>query len=218
MKKQKSAQYTCGVPAPAGTRFGRLVVVEVAPSIKYANGNLARRVVVRCDCGAVKTVHWNNLFLGKTASCGGHGGGARSRRGIDPRIYSVRNGMLQRCYNPNSPSYHRYGGRGISVCDEWRRNPSEFAKWATANGYERGLQIDRRDNDGNYCPSNCRFVTRAENCRNTNGRKIHPSQIPVITGLLNGGATGRDVAKLYGVHESIISRIKNGHRTKHTAH
>jgi len=72
--------------------------------------------------------------------------------------------MMDRCYNPENKNYRNYGGRGITVCDEWH-DPSVFIEWCQGN-YREGLEIDRRDNDGNYEPGNCRFVTRSENCLN----------------------------------------------------
>jgi hypothetical protein len=74
--------------------------------------------------------------------------------------------MIHRCENPKRDNYPRYGGRGIYVCDQWH-NPHAFFDWALQNGYSRGLQIDRIDNNGNYCPENCRFVCPKENSRNT---------------------------------------------------
>lgn len=80
-------------------------------------------------------------------------------------LHSVWKGLFQRCYNPNFTWYCNYGGRGIRVCDEWQ-DFRPFYEWATANGYAKGLEIDRVDNDGHYGPTNCRFVTRTINSRN----------------------------------------------------
>ena len=79
--------------------------------------------------------------------------------------------IKERCYNENSKSYHRYGGRGICVCEEWLNDSSAFARWAIENGYEKGLEIDRIDNDKGYSPENCRWVTKKENTRNTRRNK-----------------------------------------------
>lgn len=86
-------------------------------------------------------------------------------------IYSVWCSMKQRCYNPNRKKYKDYGQRGIEICDEWQ-DAAVFAEWALSNGYRAGLQIDRIDNDGNYEPSNCRFVTPKENSRNRRNTKL----------------------------------------------
>ena len=74
-------------------------------------------------------------------------------------------GMKQRCYNHNLKAYKTYGARGIRVCDEWLHDYPRFAEWANNNGWEPGLTIDRIDPDGDYCPKNCRFITRSENSK-----------------------------------------------------
>lgn len=79
---------------------------------------------------------------------------------------NVWRGMKARCFNPKAVSYPNYGARGITVCDEWL-SFENFHNWAMANGYADDLQLDRIDNDGNYCPENCRWVTRSMNQRNT---------------------------------------------------
>jgi hypothetical protein len=73
--------------------------------------------------------------------------------------------MKQRCYNEKNKRYKNYGDRGIEVCDEWM-NPKTFIEWCLDNGWKKGLTIDRRDNDGDYVPENCRFVTHKENSLN----------------------------------------------------
>ncbi len=91
----------------------------------------------------------------------------------NPRLYWVWHSMRNRCENPNRDNYPLYGGRGIAVCDEWRRSSRAFVEWALASGYEDGLQLDRVDNDGPYSPENCRWATRSENGRNKrNNRRI----------------------------------------------
>jgi hypothetical protein len=81
-------------------------------------------------------------------------------------LYNVWSGMRRRCYNRKHEGYHRYGGRGIKICEEWRMNPTAFVNWGIENGYRKGLTIDRIDNDGNYQPNNCRFVTIKVNSNN----------------------------------------------------
>lgn len=79
--------------------------------------------------------------------------------------------MKDRCYNPKDKRYERYGGRGITICDEWLNDYSAFENWALSNGYSDDLTIDRIDNDGNYEPNNCRFVTVKENNNNRSSNK-----------------------------------------------
>lgn len=82
------------------------------------------------------------------------------------RLRPVWRGMKARCYNPNSPKYKDYGKRGITVCDEWKWDFLAFRTWAETNGYQEGLTIDRINVNGNYEPSNCRFISLTENNRN----------------------------------------------------
>lgn len=160
----------------AGRRFGRLLVLYECDWRK--NEHILWHC--RCDCGNEVDVVCGNLTSGHTKSCGCysrectverstiHG---MNRRGERHPIHHTWQDMLQRCENPNNSSYHRYGGRGITVCDEWH-NPVVFADWALANNWEKGLQLDRIDNNGNYEPSNCRWATRKEQARNRRNNSL----------------------------------------------
>lgn len=89
------------------------------------------------------------------------------------RLYQVWASMIKRCESPNSQKYKDYGGRGIKMCPEWRKDFVAFMQWALANGYKDNLTIDRIDNDGNYEPENCRFATWKQQHRNRrNNRSI----------------------------------------------
>ena len=88
----------------------------------------------------------------------------------DRRLYGIWNGMHHRCEDAKREKFPSYGGRGIFVCEEWS-DPNAFMDWAFANGYDPSLQLDRKDNDGPYSPSNCQWATRSENCRHTRRSK-----------------------------------------------
>lgn len=94
-----------------------------------------------------------------------HGG--MNNYGDISRLARVWGQMLTRCYDPDNAKWDRYGGRGIKVCKEWRESCDAFTRWALSNGYAKGLQVDRRNNDGPYAPWNCRWVTAKVNMRNT---------------------------------------------------
>ena len=82
-------------------------------------------------------------------------------------LYGVRKSMIGRTTNPKDHRYNLYGARGIKVCEEWKNSKSSFFNWALSNGYKKGLSLDRIDNNGDYCPENCRFVPQREQTRNT---------------------------------------------------
>jgi hypothetical protein len=80
-------------------------------------------------------------------------------------LYNVYNSILARCYCKTNNNYDNYGARGIRLCDEWKNDRTLFFRWALENGWKQGLCTDRIDVNGNYEPSNCRFITRSENSR-----------------------------------------------------
>lgn len=96
-------------------------------------------------------------------------------------VYKIWGGIVKRCENPKCQNYKWYGAKGITVCDEWRLKPESFCTWALANGYKKGLHIDRIDNKGNYEPSNCRFVTAWENTKS--GRRKWSNNKTGFTGV-----------------------------------
>lgn len=91
---------------------------------------------------------------------------------MEKRLNSIYQHMKDRCYNKRSDCYKNYGGRGISICEEWLKNKTNFYEWALNNGYKNDLTIDRINNNGNYEPSNCRWITRKLQNRNHRRNKI----------------------------------------------
>lgn len=166
-----------------GDKFGYWTVVGDFVRTKFGTGRGANYVVrfpCVCVCGTTRLVRIFKL-LSNSASCGCkttdihsklvtvHG--QNTKRGGKSHAYSVWATIIQRCFNPKSNYFHRYGGRGITVCPEWL-TPVPFLEWAK-EGCRDGLTIDRIDNDGPYSPENCRWVTMAVNSRNkSNTRNI----------------------------------------------
>ena len=88
-----------------------------------------------------------------------------SKHGPQPALGNILRQMRSRCYNPNNPTYPRYGGKGIKICDDWKNSLGAFVDWSLTHGYQKGLTIDRIDPRGDYCPENCQWITRSENSR-----------------------------------------------------
>jgi len=146
-----------------GMRFGELTVVAEAG--RTSASKVRWRCV--CSCGKEHTATGNNLKTGGVASCGHVARAKTTRHGLTGAPeYRVWHLMVQRCHNPRHDGYSRYGGRGISACDRWRR---DFACFYADMGPRpfAGAQLDRVDNDGCYEPGNCRWVTCRENQWNT---------------------------------------------------
>lgn len=137
------------------------------------------------------------------------------RSGTQTRLYRRWSRMKERCYNPNCDNYKNYGAKGISMCDEWRNDFVAFEKWAKANGFKEELQIDREDNDGNYEPSNCSFVSPATNTQKQPQVKLSKYKASVIKCLLKNTKLGqKEIARLFDVRQATICMINTGKRWK----
>lgn len=205
---------SCGCrhrPNLIGQKYGRLTVLkEVEPDF-YVSGN-KRAFLCRCECGNEIRVAGDRLLSGNTKSCGclhkqqlsqsstKHG---FRKNGNVTRLYHTWQNLKNRCENKNLPDYKFYGARGISVCNEWRNDFQAFYDWAMGNGYAENLTIDRIDTNGNYEPSNCRWITiqaQQRNKRTTVYLTYNGETLPLI-----------DMAEKYNIPYRILyQRIYHG--------
>lgn len=200
-----------------GRRFGKLIIEGEAQPVYRKDGRRIPRSVVRCLCGNSNLfiVRNDTLLSGLTKSCGCmRVENARAVLKNKPiyeslpygfsksRLYTIFVGMHKRCENPSHHAYQQYGGRGIEVCKEWATF-SGFRQWALSHGYEDGLTIDRIDNNGEYSPQNCRWVTMLCNARNK----------PTVKKIMYDGEClfVSDIAKRIGLSRcGVWQRLKSG--------
>ena len=173
----------------------------------------------KCDCGNTVVVRGENLKSGNTRSCGciekEHHNSIKHGM-TRTRIANIFNGMKQRCYNPSYPQYHLYGGRGIKICDEWLNDRTKFFDWAFANGFvesatQAECSLDRIDFDGDYCPSNCRWVNSYIQANNTRknifyewqGERHTLTEWSRIVGINSGTLYGRINKLGWSIEESL---------------
>ena len=195
-----------------GKQFGKLNVVERASDHVTASGRRYVRWRCRCECGTETDVMATNLLQGKTVSCGCH---SRNQARVlhlthgesDTRLYQVWSAIKSRCYNVNSKHYEDYGGRGIRMCDAWRDGYDAFREWALSSGYQElpfsQCTIDRIDNDGNYEPSNCRWVDGVAQANNRRSNRNF---------TYNGETHNiKEWSELYSIpYKTLHNRIRSG--------
>lgn len=196
-----------------GKRFGSLLVIERRGSDEKGQSLW----LCCCDCGAEKVVRGHDL-KGGTKSCGcsrKYNTGLYKHGLSNTRIHRIWRSIQDRCYNQNNQDYRHYGGRGITVCDEWKDDFLLFYNWALENGYNENLTIDRVDVNSGYSPENCRWVsmeTQANNKRNNkvftlNGKTLTVSQWSKETGVKYGDIQNR-LNYGYSFEEAISPNFK----------
>ena len=188
----------------AGRRFGRYTVLYRSENDKHGNAMW----MCKCDCGNQKIVAGSALRKGVTLSCGCYHKEKVAKINTThgeskSRLFGIWQSMKARCNNPNHKHYSYYGGKGISVCEEWKHDFQSFADWANNNGYSEGLTIDRIDPIGNYEPSNCRWLSRAEQQKHLSNCRLF--EVDGETNPLNTWC------KIYNMpHETVRKRIAKG--------
>jgi hypothetical protein len=195
-----------------GKRFGRLIAV------KFIGVDEKRTALwlCQCDCGNQVTVTSSRLGFGMTKSCGCYKSDLTIKRNTvhgksHHPLYKKWQDMKSRCYNKNNKRYYNYGGRGISICEKWH-DFENFYNWAMKHGYKKGLTIERKDVDGNYCPNNCTFIPFADQIKTRKynryvtidgvtktvadwSRETGINYMTLITRITESGYTGKDIIK-----------------------
>lgn len=163
----------------AGDRFHRLTALE--PAGFQTSGKYKKALWrFRCDCGNEIVTRVETVRAGATKSCGclkreatAAMGRANVKHGLEgTRLYRIWGQMIRRCENPKNSRFEYYGARGIKVCEEWH-DIHRFVAWAMSNGYADHLTIDRSDNDGDYEPGNCHWITIEDQQENRRPRRWH---------------------------------------------
>lgn len=196
----------------SGNRYGLLVVLCRAES----HGRHIRWVC-KCDCGKECSVVASNLTSGHSTSCGGphhRMKPAGTKKTVHP-AYQVWREMHRRCSDQRATSYPRYGGKGVTVCSEWR----SFERFVADMGDRPSMkhQIDRIDSGAGYDKDNCRWVTAGENSRNRAFVKMSDSSAARVKALLSEGKTCREAAEAIGVSRASVLDVSRGRTWKHVA-
>lgn len=168
-----------------GEKFRTLTVLDDYILIPQKNG-ARTKWKVRCDCGNEFYINRGALLRRKIMFCSE----CRPVAKRNTRLYHIYHGVKQRCFNKNAPGYEHYGGRGITMCEEWLDSYDIFRSWSLSHGYKErcGLSIDRIDNDGNYCPENCQWITIGENTAKSNiGKQQNYSKLDYIYAIAPDG-------------------------------
>lgn len=180
----------------------RIGIYDVIYECDFKSNDGHRMFHIRCsECGWESNIQMHQIKY-KTACKHKNRFGKyidNKQKWKNKRIYSIYFGILNRCYNKNEKSYRWYGAKGIKVCEQWIEDPASFEFWAINNGYSDNLTIDRINENKDYCPENCRWITRSNNAKYKSTTKI--------TEVDGEKHTGKDWAKLLNLGPNTINKM-----------
>lgn len=208
-----------------GQRFGKLVVIKQAESAIMKNGYPLRKWLCKCDCGNDVVVRVADLKNGNTKSCGCYQREVARKiktkhNGCEERMYSIWCNMKTRCLNPNVPAYKDYGGRGITICQEWTDSYTAFRDWCLDNGYKDTLTIERIDVNRGYEPDNCTFIGKEKQPLNARSNHLvtYKGKTKTLTEwsreLHFGRGNFRSKRGKFATDEDTINHILSSHRNQ----
>ena len=191
-----------------GQRYGRLTVLHRVENRITPSGKSISCWKCICDCGNETCAATQDLRSGDAKSCGCLKRELTQERMVkhgdsNTHLHNVWRAMLRRCSDKRQDDYCYYGGKGVSVCDEWRDDYIAFKEWSLQNGYSEELTIDRIDVDRDYSPDNCRWVSMKVQCNNrTSNRKY------VVDGR---ELTIAEISEIYRIpYSRLYMRLRNG--------
>lgn len=215
----KTLDMTGWIMSEHGIPDSRWTIIEKVDSLD------GRNTFWLCECNCKdhtrKIVRHSSLTSGNSKSCGCLSAEEASKRvgthGMSgTRLHNIWKSMKERCYNSNHDQYKDYGGRGITICSEWKNDFLCFYNWAISNGYKDNLTIDRINNDGNYCPENCKWSTRKEqgNNQRTNHLLTYNNKTQTMAQWaeeigLNPRTLQTRISRGWNVQDALFGKVQN---------
>ena len=202
-----------------GVPGSRWTVVEKANPLD--NRNTFWLCECNCENHTRKIIRHSSLTSGNSKSCGCLSIEETSKRVSThkmsgSRLHNIWKSMKERCYNSGHDQYKDYGGRGISICNEWRNDFMSFYNWAINNGYADNLTVDRIDNNGDYCPENCKWSTRKEQSNNqrTNHLLTYNNKTQTMAQWaeevgLNPHTLQTRISRGWSVQDALFKKVRN---------
>lgn len=206
----------------SGQKINRLTLIEPSHIHYQKSGSRILYWITKCECGNVKVQNGRRVKRGDIKSCGCLSKEVTSKvktthGETGSRLLRIYYNMKGRCYLESNPKFKNYGGRGITICDEWLDDYTKFSKWAKENGYKDDMTIERIDVNGNYSPENCAWISISDQAKNKtssirvyiDGKRYSPKELSEIHGIpertiyrrIKVGDIGRSIVRPLGIRQ-----------------